>query len=194
MTSVFLTTIPRSGARWLRDSLEGFNKIPWLTPKDDIHIHIHGNTWGHIPPFPNVLERTKGFYRIYLRRKSIKDQITSFTHHDGLMLLPGYLKNFTPHNEIKNAIRIMARFYRYMEPWKKLVNRVLYYEDLCKDFDKAIFPLCEDLGIDHGPVVERSKKRVEQYIHLGCKGIGQHVSEWIPSDYKLYERLFRGIE
>ena len=196
---VLLTAIPRSGTRWLKDSLGlNFGKIAWATHPDTFEGQFRSKSriWAHIPPFPNVLDVVKeqNYYVIYLRRKSIRDQITSYTFHQGKMRPPPYLVDYQPYTEIQNAMRTMAQFYRLMEPWKGRANAVIYYEDLCRNFEDTVFDVCEDLGLDSGKVRERAKKENPQYIHYGCQGIGQWKKRWTTEDKALYERLFYGIK
>ena len=82
-----------------------------------------------------------------------------------------------------------------MDPWLEKADTVLYYEDLCVDFESTIAPVLEDLGMadDMPGVLERSTKRGKRY-RLGCPGIGQHKTEWSDKHYKLYEEVFGGRE
>lgn len=186
---LLIASIPRSGLRWLRDSIGGFHNVPWLTPKDDLHIHMRDchRVCGHHPPFENVL--TLPHTKVYLRRRSAPDQITSYANHPHSMIAPEYIQACEPHTDITNAIKTMAKVYKYMEEWKIHADFVIYYEDLCEDFRAAIAPLCRATGLNADEIAANSKQE-NRCLNVGCAGIGQHKAIWKDEHYREYERLW----
>lgn len=184
---IFLASIPRCGTRWLRDSIGEFQNIPWLTSVGDLghRVKSSNRTAGHHPPFPDILASEYVF--VYLRRKSIPDQITSFANHPHEMILPEYLDNHKPYTRIENSIRIMAQFYPMMKDWRYYAFTI-YYEDLCDDFEKAITPFCKAASLDARKIAARSKTQT-RHVNKGCAGIGQS-SIWTGEEWALYKELF----
>jgi hypothetical protein len=189
MAKLLIASVPRSGLRWLRDSLGGFHNVPWLTAKNDLHIHMQDNNrvCGHHPPFENVLALPH--IKVYLRRKDPRDQITSFANHPHAMISPSYIEMHMPYTDINNAIRTMAQVYEYMDQWYEYADHIIYYEDLCEDFEKAVGPMCVAIGESAHDLAAYSKTQ-DRYKRKGCPGIGQYKAVWTDENYELYKELF----
>ena len=185
--NILLTGIPSSGNRWVRYALGIRGKVPWNTTRGRIvNIIKDKSAWGHSPPFPEVLDLPH--YKVHIRRKSIPDQICSFAARPRRAIPPDYIQTIEYSDEMDRAIGVMALWYPLQEPWLERADYVLYYEDLCADFEQAITPVVKAVGMDVGAVMTNSIHR-EGY-RLGCPGIGQHKKVWEPRHYELFEELF----
>lgn len=185
---LLIASIPRSGLRWLRDSIGGFHNVPWLTPKDDLHIHMRDchRVCGHHPPFENVLALPHT--KVYLRRRSAPDQITSYASHPHSMIAPEYICMHQPYTDINNAIKTMAQVYSYMEAWKEHADFIVYYEDLCGNFAEAVRPF---MGHDADKLAAYSKTQTK-HVNKGCDGIGQSEC-WTDENWATYRESFSEI-
>jgi hypothetical protein len=189
------TGIPASGNRWVRAALGIKHKAPWeysleRTEKDVQH-KVEGGVWGHFPPTNKVL--IPNCMKIYVRRKSIKDQLVSYTHHPGKMKPPPYLKDYQPYTELENAMRTCAPFYKLMQPWEEHADYIIYYEDMCENWYRTLSPILSVLCITREEAHERVQAECGRVIRRGCPGIGQYKAIWNEHYQALYDELFNGL-
>ena len=192
-----LTGIPRSGNRWLMRSLGITYSTPWYMKRKEIPAYIGERQIlrGHIPAFPEI-RNLNHLTVVYLSRRNIRDQIVSWTNHQSNMIPPPYIEDYQPWHEIPNAIRTNANIYPLLDPWLEHADHVVFYEDLCEDFEKATAPIYREIEhIDLQTGIQEAHKPPDmRTFNKGCSGINQYLDVWNDEYEALYQEHFQEIE